>query len=59
MPDAIIDQYPVNVPHQFFKGHGIGDVDSPKNVNWTQEQRYQNVRIIAVYETDQIPALQG
>jgi len=37
--------------------HDIGDVDSPKNVFWTQDQRYQNVRIIAVYETDQIPAL--
>ena len=49
----------VNVPHQFFKVHGIGDVYSPKNVTLTQEQRYQNVRIIAVYETDQIPALRG
>jgi len=58
-PQPTIDQYLVNVPHQFFKVHGIGDVYSPKNVNWTQEQRYQNVRIIAVYETDQIPALQG
>jgi len=39
--------------------HGIGDFYSPKNVIWTQDQRYQNVRIIAVYETDQIPALRG
>ena len=58
-PEPAIDQYLVNVPHQFFKVHGIGDVYSPKNVNWTAEQRYQNVRIIAVYETTQIPALQG
>ena len=58
-PESMIDQYLVNVPHQFFKVHGIGDVYSPKNVNWTQDQRYQNVRIIAVYETDQIPALRG
>ena len=57
--EPIIDQYLVNVPHQFFKVHGIGDLYSPKNVSLTQEQRYQNVRIIAVYETDQIPALQG
>ena len=29
------------------------------NVSLPQEVRYQNVRIIAVYDTDQIPALQG
>jgi outer membrane protein OmpA-like peptidoglycan-associated protein len=58
-PEPIIDQYLVNVPHEFFKVHGIGDVYSPKNVSLPQELRYQNVRIIAVYETDQIPALQG
>ena len=58
-PEPIIDQYLVNVPHQFFKVHGIGDIYSPKNVALTQEQRYQNVRIIAVYETNQIPALQS
>lgn len=58
-PEPAIDQYLVNVPHQFFKVHGIGDVYSPKNVSMPQELRYQNVRIIAVYETDQIPALQG
>jgi hypothetical protein len=58
-PEPAIDQYLVNVPHQFFKVHGIGDAFSPKNVSLPQEQRYQNVRIIAVYETNQIPALQG
>jgi len=58
-PESAIDQYLVNVPHRFFKVHGIGDVYSPKNVSLPQEQRYQNVRIIAVYETEQIPALRG
>ena len=58
-PEPAVDQYLVNVPHQFFKVHGIGDVYSPKNVSMPQELRYQNVRIIAVYETEQIPALQG
>lgn len=58
-PEPIIDQYLVNVPHQFFKVHGIGDIYSPKNITLPQELRYQYVRIIAVYETDQIPALQG
>ena len=58
-PGPVIDQYLVNVPHQFFKVYGIGDMYSPKNVTLQEDQRYQNVRIIAVYETDQIPALQG
>ena len=31
---------------------------SPKNVSLQEDQRYQNVRIIAVYDTNQIPALQ-
>src|SRR5215467_8846145 len=56
-PQPIIDQYLVNVPHQFYKVYGIGDVYSPKNVTLQEDQRYQNVRIIAVYETDQIPTL--
>ncbi|HTN72523.1 MAG TPA: hypothetical protein VMO00_15695 [Methylomirabilota bacterium] len=56
-PQPIIDQYLVNVPHQFFKVYGIGDVYSPKNVTLQVDERYQNVRIVAVYETDQIPRL--
>jgi len=58
-PESAIDQYLVNVPHQFFKVHGIGDIYAPRNASLPVEERYQNVRIIAVYETDQIPALQG
>ena len=58
-PEPVLDQYLVNVPHQFFKVYGIGDMYSPKNVTLQEDQRYQNVRIIAVYETDQIPALRG
>lgn len=56
-PEPIIDQYLVNVPHQFFKVYGLGDVYSPKDASMTVEQRYQNVRIIAVYDTDQVPML--
>ena len=56
-PEPIIDQYLVNVPHRFFKVYGLGDIYSPKNVTLTQEQRYQNVRIIAVYQTDQVPVV--
>jgi outer membrane protein OmpA-like peptidoglycan-associated protein len=55
--EPTIDQYLVNVPHQFFKVYGIGDIYSPKNVTLQEDQRYQNVRIVAVYETDQIPGL--
>src|SRR5262245_35210454 len=56
-PEPIIDQYLVNVPHQFFKVYGLGDVYSPKGASLTVEERYQNVRIVAVYDTDQVPVL--
>ena len=57
-PEPIIDQYLVNVPHQFYKVYGLGDLYAPKNVSLQEDQRYQNVLIIAVYDTNQIPALQ-
>ena len=56
-PEPIIDQYLVNVPHQFFKVYGLGDVLSPKDASLSVDQRYQNVRIVAVYDTDQVPVL--
>src|SRR5215813_11014558 len=56
-PEPIIDQYLVNNPHKYYKVYGLGDTYSPKNVPLTQEQRYQNVRIIAVYQTDQVPVV--
>jgi hypothetical protein len=52
-----LDQYLVNVPHRFYKVYGLGDIYSPKNVTLTQEQLYQNVRIMAVYQTDQVPVV--
>jgi outer membrane protein OmpA-like peptidoglycan-associated protein len=58
-PEPIINQYLVNDPHQFYKVYGLGDMYAPKNVSVQEDQRYQNVRIIAVYDTNQIPALQG
>jgi outer membrane protein OmpA-like peptidoglycan-associated protein len=57
-PEPIIEQYLVNVSHQFYKVYGLGDLYAPKNVSLQEDQRYQNVRIIAVYDTNQIPALQ-
>jgi hypothetical protein len=47
------------VPHQFYKVYGLGDLYAPKNVTLQVDQRYQNVRIIAVYDANQIPALRS
>jgi hypothetical protein len=58
-PEPIIDQYLVNDPHQFFKVYGIGDMYAPKNVSLQEDLRYQNVRIIVVYDTNQISALRS
>ena len=41
----------------FFKVYGLGDIYSPKNATMTVDQRYQNVCIIAVYQTDQVPVV--
>src|SRR4029450_11775828 len=30
-PEPIMDQYLVNIPHQFFKVYGLGDIYSPKH----------------------------
>ena len=56
-PVQVIDKYLVNVPHEFYKVYGVGDLYSPKKVSMKEHQRYQNSRLIAVYETDQVPAL--
>src|SRR5215510_10398748 len=56
-PEPIINQYLVNNPHKYYKVYGLGDTYSPKNVPLSQEQRYQNVRIVAVYQTDQVPVV--
>jgi hypothetical protein len=58
-PEPIINQYLVNVPHQFYKVYGLGDLYAPKNVSLREDLDYQNVRIIAVYDTNQIPALRS
>jgi outer membrane protein OmpA-like peptidoglycan-associated protein len=56
-PVDVMDKYLVNIPHQFFKVYGIGDMYSPKNVTMKEHERYQHARIIAFFETDQIPLL--
>jgi outer membrane protein OmpA-like peptidoglycan-associated protein len=54
-PEPVIDQYLVNNPHRYYKVYGLGDTYSPKNASLTAEQHYQNVRLVAVYQTDQVP----
>ena len=56
-PREIIDKYLVNIPHEFFKVYGTGDMYSPRNVSMKEHQKYQSTRLIAFYETDQIPLL--
>jgi hypothetical protein len=56
-PIQVIDKYLVNVPHEYYKVYGVGDQYSPKKVNRKEHLRYQHNRLIAVYETDQVPAI--
>jgi hypothetical protein len=44
---------------EFFKVYGIGDMYAPKHASLQEDQRYRNVRIIAVYGTNHIPALKS
>jgi hypothetical protein len=56
-PLQVIDKYLVNVPHEYYKVYGIGDQYSPKKATKKEHLRYQHNRLIAVYETDQVPAV--
>lgn len=56
-PLDVIDKYLVNVPHEFFKVYGTGDMYSPKEASSKEHERYQHVRIIAVFEESQLPGL--
>jgi outer membrane protein OmpA-like peptidoglycan-associated protein len=53
-PLAIIEQYLVNTPHEFYKVSAVGDMYAPKNATYTVDQRYQSVRIIAAYDQAQL-----
>jgi hypothetical protein len=47
------------LPNHFCKVYGLGDLYAPlKNVTLQEDQRDQNVLIVAVYDTNEIPALQ-
>ena len=56
-PKEVIDKYLVNVPHEYFKVYGSGDMYSPKGVSRQERERYQHTRLIALFETDQVPPL--
>ena len=56
-PIPVIDKYLVNAPHEYYKVFGLGDIYSPKSATPKTDEAYQNVRVIAVYETDQVPVL--
>ncbi|MFO1206972.1 MAG: hypothetical protein U1E63_14840, partial [Burkholderiales bacterium] len=58
-PLATIDQYLVNVPHQYYKVSAVGDMYAPKGASMQVEQRYQNVRLIAAYDKSQLGNVPG
>jgi outer membrane protein OmpA-like peptidoglycan-associated protein len=53
-PVDIIEQYLINTPHTFYKVSAVGDMYAPKDAPQQVEQRYQNVRIVAAYNTAQL-----
>jgi hypothetical protein len=56
-PKVVIDKYLVNIPHEYFKVYGSGDMYSPHGVSRQERERYQHTRLIAVFETEQVPPL--
>jgi len=54
-PIEVLDKYLINIPHEFHMVYGTGEMYSPKNAHRQEHKRYQNVRIIAVFDTSQIP----
>jgi outer membrane protein OmpA-like peptidoglycan-associated protein len=57
-PVAMIEQYLVNTPHSFYKVSSVGDMYAPKDASLQVDQRYQNVRIVAAYNTSQLSGTQ-
>jgi hypothetical protein len=57
VPLDIMDKYLVNVPHEFHKVFGNGDVNSPKDVKMKEHQRYQHTRIIAVFDKERVASI--
>ena len=55
----LIQQYLVNTPHKVYKVAGVGDMFAPKGASTQVEDRYQSVRVIAVYNTSDLPTVPG
>lgn len=53
-PLDIMDKYLVNVPHEFHKVFGNGDLNSPQGVKMKEHQRYQHTRVIAVFDKERV-----
>lgn len=53
VPLDILDKYLINIPHEFHKVFGTGDLHSPKDVKMKEHQRHQHTRVIAVFDKDQ------
>jgi len=58
-PLPVVDQYLVDIPHQFYNVIALGDMYAPKQAPMQVEKRYQNVRIIAAYDTAQLAGTPG
>ena len=54
-PVPIIDKYLADAPHEFYKVYGVSNTNCPKTAK--NLHNCQNVRVIAVFETDQLPTL--
>ena len=54
---GVIDQYLINVPHEYVKLYGTGDAYSPKEGAAAEHERYQHARLIAFFEKGQEPVL--
>jgi len=54
-PIDAMEKYLVNIPHEFHQVYGTGDLYSPKNVKMKEHERYQHARVIAVFDTGQLP----
>jgi hypothetical protein len=46
---GVVDQYLVNVPHEYVKLYGTGDAYSPKAGTGQEHERYQHARLIAFF----------
>ena len=56
-PVKTIEKYLINIPYELYKVYATGDRYSPSDISISKQKNYQHTRLIAVFETDQIPDL--